>query len=132
VPPAGGADLPLEERGLSPIANTREGLDLVLLVAHNAKLCRMARIGASPPGAAAGLTLSGQCTRVTGVRSNSKSAWAGLVSQLRPWGPHGGVGFSASPADQARQGGINGGLMGAISLASALVKTNGSRSAAGD
>jgi len=93
---------------------------------HNASCPRMAR---SPP-ASRGLHLSASSTVTGGLRacaSNSKSAWAVVGSQLRPWGPHRGVGL-ASPARSGPPGAPMGADWG--DRGSALVKRMQAASAA--
>ena len=120
-------DLPLEEaERLSPIA-AAVGLDLVLLVAPTTPKERMARIAA----ASRGFTYLVSVTGVTGERTQLEDRVAGLVAQLKGFGPTPvAVGFGISGPDQARQvrdWGADGAIVG-----SALVKRMAAAQAAAE
>jgi len=120
-------DLPLEEaERLSPIA-AAVGLDLVLLVAPTTPKERMARIAA----ASRGFTYLVSVIGVTGERTQLEDRVAGLVAQLKGFGPTPvAVGFGISGPDQARQvrdWGADGAIVG-----SALVKRMAAAQAAAE
>jgi len=96
-----------------------KGLDLVLLVAPNRQLPAMPDAAASPR-----FTYLVQCHRgLRACAATRRGAWAGLVSQLKAWGPHRWpVGLDLRPEkNQALAKVRQWGLMGR-SFGSALVK----------